>query len=81
MRSQQEGGDGDGEAGGGGSGGSVGGKGGGNVLRALQYLRRLCSHPAMVLDWKVCVWGILGVWGAGAGTAAGKESRAPLQLA
>ena len=43
IRSQQEG-DGGGESGGGGSAGA---------LRALQYLRRLCSHPAMVLDWKV----------------------------
>ncbi|GAX73980.1 hypothetical protein CEUSTIGMA_g1430.t1 [Chlamydomonas eustigma] len=33
----------------GGSGAGVGG----NVLKALMYMRRLCSHPALVLDWKV----------------------------
>lgn len=30
-----------------------GGGGGGQVLRALLYLRKLCSHPELVLDWKV----------------------------
>lgn len=44
ISKQREGGDDEG----GGSGG-----GGGQVLRALQYLRKLCSHPELVLDWKV----------------------------
>ena len=41
-----------------GSGGAGKGAGGGekvpgNVLSALMYLRKLCSHPAMALDWQV----------------------------
>jgi TATA-binding protein-associated factor len=42
---------------GGGSGGNGGGGGGGgaatHVFQALAYLRKLCSHPLLVLDWEV----------------------------
>jgi TATA-binding protein-associated factor len=37
----------------------------GNVLSALMYLRKLCSHPAMALDWQV-----RGLWAAWASLVA-----------
>lgn len=39
--------------GGGGSSGGSGNKGAQHVFSALLYLRKLCSHPLLVLDWSV----------------------------
>ena len=39
--------------GGGSSGDGGGGKGAQHVFSALLYLRKLCSHPLLVLDWSV----------------------------
>jgi len=75
------------------AGGAQGGKGSGHIFTALLYLRRLCSHPLLALDWQVgmagaagsavageqgCVCCVCGVWDGEATCYSTGSSKLPL---
>jgi hypothetical protein len=71
------------------AGGAQGGKGSGHIFTALLYLRRLCSHPLLALDWQVGVAGAgvngvlergrcVGVWACGRVRGVNHQSALPI---